>query len=144
MDSPKKKSSSSKIIVYTDGGSRGNPGPAAIGVVFDNKEYGEFIGTRTNNQAEYEAIIFALKKIKQILGKEKAKETRVEIRADSELVIRQLNGNYKILEKELQPLFIKVWNLKLDFKEVSFLQIPREKNKQADSIVNKILNSQFL
>lgn len=137
-------SSKSKIIVYTDGGSRGNPGPAAIGVIFDGKEYGEFIGIKTNNQAEYEAIIFALKKIKQILGKEKAKGTKIEIRMDSELIVKQLNGQYKILEKELQPLFIEVWNLKLDFKDVLFVHVLREKNRAADRVVNKILNNQIL
>lgn len=135
---------SNKIVVYTDGGSRGNPGPAAIGVFFDNKEYGKFIGVKTNNQAEYEAIIFALRKLKQILGKEKIKKIEVEIRADSEIVIKQLNGQYKILEKDLQFLFIQIWNLKLDFKNVSFTHILREENKTADKIVNKVLNSQFL
>jgi ribonuclease HI len=132
-----------KTVVYTDGGSRGNPGPAAVGVVIGDKEYGEYLGEKTNNQAEYEAVIFALKKIKQLVGKAKAKESEVEIRMDSELVARQLGGEYKILEEELQPLFVKVWNLKFDFKEVQFRYVPREKNRRADKMVNKILDAQM-
>jgi ribonuclease HI len=129
-----------KIIVHTDGGSRGNPGPAAIGVVLGGKEYGEYIGHATNNQAEYQAVIFALKKLKQILGKKKTKETEVVVKIDSELVVKQLNGKYKILEKELQPLFLEIWNLRLDFKNVSFEHVRREENKTADGLVNKILD----
>ncbi len=129
-----------KITVHTDGGSRGNPGPAAIGVVLGEKEYGEYIGHATNNQAEYQAVIFALKKLKQILGKKKSKETEVDFRIDSELVVKQMTGKYKILEKELQPLFLEIWNSRLDFKKVVFGHVPREENKLADSLVNKILD----
>ena len=105
-----------KIIIYTDGGARGNPGPAAIGVVIkDEKEnliksYSEKIGEKTNNEAEYEAIIFALKKAKHLFGKEKVKNMNFEIRTDSELAARQLQGKYKIEEERLFPLFIKIWN----------------------------------
>ncbi len=136
-----------KIIVYTDGGSRGNPGPAALGVVIQNakgqtfKKYGEALGVKTNNEAEYEAVIFALKKIKQLLGKEKIKNAVFEIRMDSELVCRQLSGEYKIEEERLFPLFIKIWNLKMDFGQVLFRHIPREKNREADRMVNETLDS---
>jgi len=140
-----KKNIDSKIIAYTDGGSRGNPGDAAIGVIIlgvgsEKKEYCEFIGQKTNNEAEYQAVIFALKKIKQLVGKEKLKNTEVEIRLDSELVAKQLNGEYKIEEKNLQLLFMEIWNLKFDFPKVSFKHIPREQNKEADYLVNKALN----
>ena len=137
-----------KIIIYTDGGSRGNPGPAAIGIVFCNekgkvfKEYSEYIGETTNNEAEYKAVIFALKKFKQIFSKKLAKNTEVEIRSDSELLIKQLKGEYKILEPNIQQLFILVWNLKIDFKKVKFKLIPRFKNKEADRLVNEALDSQ--
>ena len=137
-----------KIIIYTDGGSRGNPGPAAIGVVFCNekgqviKKYSEYLGETTNNEAEYQAVIFALKKFKALFGKKLAKNSEIEIRSDSELLIRQLNGLYKILEPKVQPLFLKTWNLKLDFKKVKFKLIPREKNREADSLVNEVLDSQ--
>lgn len=131
---------SGKLIIYTDGGARGNPGPAAIGVVIGSKHYGEYIGETTNNVAEYKAVVFALKKAKQLISKKKAGETEVEIRMDSELVARQLNGRYKILDRYLQPFFVEIWNLKLDFKKIDFVHIPREKNKQADKIVNDILD----
>ena len=137
-----------KIIIYTDGGSRGNPGPAAIGVVFCNekgqviKKYSEYLGETTNNEAEYQAVIFALKKFKTLFGKKLAKNSEIEIKSDSELLIRQLNGLYKILEPKIQPLFLKTWNLKLDFKKVKFKLIPREKNREADSLVNEVLDSQ--
>lgn len=130
-----------KIVVYTDGGSRGNPGPAALGVVIAGREYKEFLGTKTNNQAEYEAIIFALKKIKQLIGKKKSKESEIEVRMDSELIVKQLNGEYKILEPELQPLFLTAWNLKLDFGNIKFVHIERRENSQADRLANEALDS---
>ena len=128
-----------KILIYTDGGSRGNPGPAAIGVIIGDKTYSESIGVATNNEAEYQAVIFALKKAKALFGKKIVKNAEVEIRSDSELLIRQLNGEYKILEPKIQPLFLKVWNLKIDFAKVKFTLIPREKNKNADKLVNEAL-----
>ncbi len=137
-----------KIIIYTDGGSRGNPGPAAIGAIFCNekgvifKKYSEYLGERTNNEAEYQAVIFALKKFKQIFGKKLAKNTEIELRSDSELLIRQLNGQYKILDPKVATLFLKIWNLKIDFKKVKFNLVPRQKNREADSLVNETLNSQ--
>jgi ribonuclease HI len=133
--------SNSKLIIYTDGGSRGNPGKAAIGVVVGEKEYSEYIGIKTNNQAEYMALVFAFKKTRQLLGKDKSKKTDLEVRMDSELIVRQLNGQYKILDTELQPFFLEVWNLRLDFKSVVFTHIPREQNKKADALVNYALDN---
>lgn len=135
-----------KIIIYIDGGSRGNPGPAAIGVVFCNekgeaiKRYAEFIGEATNNEAEYSASIFALKKFKALFGKKLAKSSEIEIRSDSEFLVRQLKGDYKILDKKIQPLFLKVWNLKIDFKAVKLKFISRDKNREADRLVNEALD----
>jgi len=130
------------LLVYTDGGSRGNPGPAAIGVLIGDKSYSQAIGQATNNVAEYRAVIFALQKIKQLLGKEKLKKTEVIVHLDSELVYSQLCGKYKILEPELQPLFIAVWNLKLDFAKLSFKKISRQDNKAADRLVNLALDQE--
>ena len=130
----------SKLAISTDGGARGNPGPAAIGVVIGNKRYGEKIGETTNNVAEYKALVFALKKAKQLLGKKPAKQTTLEIRTDSELMYKQLMGQYKILEPDLQTLFIEAWNLKQDFKEVILKKIPREENKEADKLMNQALD----
>lgn len=132
-----------KIIMYTDGGSRNNPGPAAVGVYIETlaKKYGECIGVKTNNEAEYAAVIFGLKKIKSLVGKIKAASARIECRLDSELVVKQLNHEYKMKEKHIQDFFIEIWNLTLDFKAVEFCHIPREKNKIADKLVNEALDA---
>lgn len=140
-----KKEIGEKIIIYTDGGSRGNPGEGAIGVVIEGvgrekKRYSQTIGIVTNNEAEYQAVIFALKKIKQLVGKEKLKNITVEIKLDSELVAKQLRGEYKIEERNLQLLFMEIWNLRFDIPNIIFKHIPREQNKEADFLVNKSLN----
>lgn len=131
-----------KIILYTDGGSRGNPGPAALGVHIETlgKSYGEYLGEKTNNEAEYAAIVSALKKVKSLLGKAKAKETHIECRMDSELACRQLNHIYKIENEKLQPYFLAVWNLMLDFGAVTFVHVPRERNMKADAEANKAMD----
>lgn len=138
-----------KIIIYTDGGSRGNPGKAAIGVVFCNereqviKKYGEYLGDNlTNNEAEYLAVIFALKKFKALFGKAIAEISEVEIRSDSELLVKQMNGKYKLSDEKIQKFFIEIWNLKLDFKGVKFKAISRERNKEADRMVNEALDAE--
>ena len=139
-----------KIIIYTDGGSRGNPGKAGIGVVFCNemgqeiKKFGEYLGDNlTNNDAEYMAVIFALKKFKALFGKKIAEVSEIEIRSDSELLVNQMNGKYKLENEKIQKFFIEIWNLKIDFKSVKFKAIPREKNKVADSMVNEALDLQM-
>ncbi len=129
-----------KIIIYTDGGARGNPGPAAIGVIIGDKKYSDYIGETTNNIAEYKAVIIALKKTKQLVGKEEAKKIELIINIDNELIYKQNRGEYKIEDEKLKPLFIDIWNLKQDFKKVEFNLIPREKNKEADKLVNEELN----
>ncbi len=137
-----------KITIFTDGGSRGNPGPSAIGVVFCNekgecfKKYSECLGETTNNEAEYQAVIFALKKFKALFGKKIAETAEIEIKSDSELLVRQLNGQYKIFEEKIGKLFLEIWNLRIDFKKIKFTLIPREKNKGADRLVNECLDGQ--
>ena len=139
-----------KFLIHTDGGARGNPGPAAIGVITEGiitedssrgkKEYGEYLGEATNNEAEYKAVIFALKKLKQLIGNTEAKTSDVDVVLDSELIERQLNGEYKIKEKNLQNYFAEVWNLKSDYGSVSFRHVRREDNTNADRIVNQVLD----
>ena len=128
--------------MYSDGGSRGNPGPSALGVYIEtlDKRYGEPLGIRTNNEAEYAAIVFGLKKIKMLLGKDRAKRSSVECRMDSELACKQLNHEYKIENAKLQPLFLEVWNLMLDFAEVRFVHVRREKNTVADACANEAMD----
>src|SRR3989304_5673135 len=110
-----------KIIkIFTDGGARGNPGPAAIGIVIKDshdvilKEYAESIGSQTNNVAEYSAILKALELAKQFHPEQ------IDCYLDSELVVKQLNQEYKVRDANLQKLFVKVWNVKLQFKKVHF------------------------
>ena len=135
-----------KVVVYTDGGSRGNPGEAALGVVIKSsrgdviKRYGERLGVKTNNEAEYAAVAFGLKKLKQLYGKEKTRTMHIEMRMDSELVCKQLSAEYKIENENLFPLFISIWNLRQDFDTVTFTHVSREKNQEADRMVNEALD----
>ena len=136
------------ITIHTDGGSRGNPGPSAAGVVFMNekrqiiKTFSEYLGDKnTNNEAEYSAVILALKKFKSSFGKKIAQTSEIELKSDSELLIKQLNGEYKVMEPRIQSLFIEVWNLKTDFKKVKFSLVRREKNTEADRLVNEALDN---
>jgi len=137
------------FTIHTDGGSRGNPGPSAIGIVIESKsgtlkkEYSEFLGYDiTNNEAEYQAVLFALKKLKALVGKEKSAHATIELYVDSELLERQLNGKFKVKDPEIQKLFLEVWNLKLDFGTVNTHHIYREKNKAADRLVNVALDKE--
>lgn len=135
-----------KIRLYADGGSRGNPGPAASGAVLkeclEGKEgkilaqVKKFLGTTTNNQAEYTAIVIGLEKAKD-LGVEE-----VEVVLDSELAVKQLNREYKVKHPELAKRFLEVWNLQQGFKKVTFRHVKREFNKEADALVNECLDEQ--
>lgn len=137
------------LTIYTDGASRGNPGPAAAAAIFYrggkliNKK-SALLGEKTNNQAEYEALIMALREAKKILASyspsRSGKARAVSCFLDSELVVRQLNHKYKIKDEKIVPLFIKVWNLSLDFDVVKFSHIPREKNREADDLANRLLD----
>ncbi|MFA6553747.1 MAG: ribonuclease HI family protein [Patescibacteria group bacterium] len=130
------------LEIYTDGGARGNPGPAGIGVVMyrDKKligTYKKYIGETTNNQAEYQAVILGLEQAKNLQA-----ET-LDFFLDSELVVCQLNREYKVKDKGLGVLFVKAWNLMQGFKKVTFRHIPREKNQEADALVNQALDEQL-
>ena len=129
-----------KLIIYSDGGSRGNPGPAGIGVVIKNEkgkildEISRFIGKTTNNQAEYQALLAGLNKAVEL------KASEVQCFLDSELVVKQLNKEYKVKDKDLAAQFIKVWNLLPNFRKITFKHVFREKNFEADKLVNKALD----
>lgn len=129
-----------KLVLYTDGGARGNPGPAGIGAVLikDGKVIEglkKYIGETTNNQAEYQALILGLEKA-QTLG-----AVEIECRLDSELLVKQMKREYKVRDAGLAPLFVKVWNLSLGFKKITFHHIPREQNKEADKLVNEAIDA---
>ncbi|MBL7155610.1 MAG: ribonuclease HI family protein [Candidatus Omnitrophica bacterium] len=129
-----------KLLLYVDGGARGNPGPAGIGVVISNekgkklKEFNKFIGVTTNNIAEYNAVIYGL----QEALIEKADE--VELNLDSELVAQQLKGEYRVKNPNIRPLFEQARHLISGFKKIDIKHIDREKNKEADKLVNKAIN----
>ena len=129
-----------KIIIYSDGGARGNPGPAGIGaVLYDEKknllaEISSYLGVATNNQAEYRALIAALKKAKELGAKE------LDCFLDSELVVKQLKREYKVKNAELAPLFLEVHNLSLSFQKITYTHIRRELNKEADRLANEAMD----
>lgn len=129
-----------KLIVYTDGASRGNPGTAAIGGVILSEDmqviekFSEIIGQATNNQAEYRAVIEALNRAK------KYKPDEVEIRTDSELIIRQISGQYKVNNKALRGLLKEINNLSSSFSKVKFIHVRREENFEADRLCNRALD----
>jgi ribonuclease HI len=130
------------VVVHTDGGARGNPGPAAIGVVVEAGETGkvvsevaEAIGVATNNVAEYRAIIRALEEAKRFGA------TSVRCLLDSQLVVEQINGRYKVKSADMKPLHAQVQALRQGFALVTFEHVPREENKEADRLVNEALDS---
>lgn len=136
-----------QITIYTDGGSRGNPGPAAIGAqILDAegkvlREVSETIGNATNNYAEYMAVLRGLQVAKEVLGKQ-SKETAVELKLDSELVKKQLNNEYQIKDAGLVPLFIEIHNLRVSaFPNLTLTHVRRELNKEADRLVNEALDA---
>lgn len=133
--------SESKVTIYSDGGSRGNPGPSAAGfVILDNdqtvvEEGGEYLGITTNNQAEYHGVR---------LGLERAIEVgyrTVDFKIDSMLVVNQMNGVYKIKNRELWPIHERIRKLMTQFDAVSFSHVKRELNQLADGVVNRTLDA---
>ena len=132
-----------KIIIYTDGGSRGNPGNAGAGAyIVDGegkvlRQCSQPLGIQTNNYAEYQAVILGLENLKKIVGADNLPNCEVEVKMDSELVKKQLSGEYQIKEESLFPMFIKIWNMRVkDFPNIKFTHIPREMNKDADRLSN--------
>ena len=129
-----------RVVIYADGASRGNPGPAAIGAIIKDKQgrlittIARSIGRATNNQAEYKAIIAALEHA-ITLG-----ANQVEIHSDSELVVRQINGEYRVKKATLKPLYQKVKRLQSQLKSFIITHIPRQQNTEADNLANKALN----
>ena len=133
-----------KLIIYSDGGARGNPGPAAIGVAIYSlgnthdpiKTISKYLGETTNNQAEYKALLAGLEEARALGAQE------LTCYLDSELVVKQLTGLYKIKEAGLKDLAMDALRLKNSFTRVEFKHVPREKNKLADQLVNEALDKQ--
>ena len=131
---------SKTFFLYADGGSRGNPGPAGIGAVILDakkkkvKEVFKYIGETTNNNAEYNALICGLEEVRQLGGDE------VIVNLDSELVVKQISGEYRVKNADIKPLFEKAIDALKNFKSFEIRHIDRSKNKEADKLVNKAIN----
>jgi len=126
------------LVINIDGASRGNPGPAGIGIVFtrDNlriTDHREFIGKKTNNQAEYAA----LKKALQIAS---AFDNELTVLSDSQLIVNQRNNMYKVRSKQLKIIFREISTIERRFKKVIYKHIPREKNEYADLLANQAID----
>ena len=130
-----------KLFIHTDGGARGNPGPGAVGIVIANekkeiiKEIGKFIGRSTNNEAEYQAVVEALKTCGE------KKNLDIEFFIDSLLIVNQLNGKFKVKEPRMKKYFNEIKLLEKNFRSVKYTHIERSKNYSADKIVNEVLDN---
>jgi ribonuclease HI len=130
-----------KVVVHVDGGARGNPGPAAVGAVVTAPDGGEplaekgvYIGEATNNVAEYRAVLLGLELARQLGARE------VEVINDSELVARQIGGQYKVKHAGLRPLFVETMRELREFERWSVRNVRRESNERADQLVNEALD----
>lgn len=134
-----------KVIVHSDGGARGNPGPAAIGVVIENEkgevvqEISKCIGESTNNIAEYTAVLEGLSALKILFG-DQSRELEVDWRLDSELVVKQLSGEYKVKNPGLHEIYTAIQDLRAAFPHLRLRHVRREENKHADRLVNEALD----
>ncbi len=133
--------------IHTDGGSRGNPGPAASGYIIEGHDIqpvhqGVFLGVQTNNVAEYTAVILALQHLKSLLGADRSSEAHIDVKSDSELVVRQMQGIYKVKDAALKELFLNVQSSQRAFHSVTFHHVRREHNVEADRMVNEALDQQ--
>ena len=129
-----------KLEIFTDGGCSGNPGPASIGVVFKDggktiKTLSKAIGNATNNIAEYTAMIYALQEALIL------KADELLIKTDSELMYKQIIGDYKVKHDGIKPLFEQVMHLRSGFKSVTFQHVPREQNTEADALARQALKA---
>jgi ribonuclease HI len=128
-----------RITTRTDGGARGNPGPAGLGAVIERdgkvvERVKRFLGHATNNVAEYSALIAALEAAREHNADE------VLCLMDSKLIVEQMKGNYKVKNAELGKLYLKAWNLVQGFHRVEFRHVPREQNTAADALVNEAID----
>ena len=133
------------LRVYSDGASRGNPGPSSVAFLILSEdsvklgEYSRYVGVRTNNQAEYEALISALEFASELKGQE------VSCYMDSELLVKQLNGEYRVKNPKLRPLWFRVQELKQRFQNVTFTKTPRTDIyiQQVDQLANQALDRMY-
>ncbi|MFH1178505.1 MAG: ribonuclease HI family protein [bacterium] len=135
-----------KFFIHADGGARGNPGPSGAGAMIRDElgnsvaSVSKFLGVRTNNFAEYEAVILAFETLKKLVPAMKRAETDVVVKMDSELVVKQMRGEYKIKNKILKEQYARLASLAATFKSISFIHVPREENSDADSLANEAMD----
>lgn len=129
------------VILYTDGASRGNPGPAGAGALIvaeDGETLVEtyvYIGEATNNQAEYQALLIGLQEAVKLAP------SRLTVRMDSELIVKQLNGQYRVRNRDLLPLYSRARELLQRFADFRLVHVPREENFRADQLANQAIDS---
>ena len=141
MSGARPQSQPSRLIIFTDGAARGNPGPAGAGVyIIDANgnpvdEIAQFLGHATNNVAEYRALLLGMERARDLGARQ------VEIRADSELVVRQMRGEYRVRSPGLQPLFQRAQTLEKAFDVVEYVHVRRELNRDADRLANRAIDA---
>jgi len=134
-----------KLTIHSDGGARGNPGPAAIGVLIETdkgemlEEISEYIGESTNNIAEYTAVLRGLQVLKARFGQQTV-DLEIDWKLDSELVVKQLSGEYKVKNPGLRNIFLEIQDMRAHFPKLSLLHVRREENQEADRLVNEALD----
>lgn len=137
--------SGTKIVMYTDGGARGNPGPSGVGIRLEDsngnliKEGSKYIGEQTNNYAEYEAVYLGLMGIKKLFD-EQVTELEIDAKLDSELVVKQLNGEYKVKHPNIKGQYDKTMHAAHMFKTITFTHVLRENNAHADRLANEAMD----
>ncbi len=142
----------STITIYTDGAARGNPGKAGAGAMIEITRYSlpvtrysfkSYLGVATNNQAEYRALIMALEEAIKIIQKTRLEAPELLCYSDSKLMVSQMKGEYRVKNKDLQTLFLRAIQLTETLPRVSFIHIPREKNKEADALANEAIDEKY-
>ncbi|MFH1712696.1 MAG: ribonuclease HI family protein [Candidatus Jacksonbacteria bacterium] len=132
------------LKIYTDGAAQGNPGPAGAGAVIQAGgqvyHYKKYLGETTNNRAEYQALILALEKTGKLISQNRLEIDKIICYSDSELLVRQLRREYKVKDKILGSLFVKICNMSQDLPPIEYRHILREKNKQADKLANAAID----
>ena len=135
-----------QFTIHADGGSRGNPGPAGAGALIRDElgnavaSVSQFLGVRTNNFAEYEAVILAFETLAKLVGEGKAGTTDVVVKMDSELVVKQMRGVYKVKHPTMKEQHARLASLAATFKSVSFTHVPRAENSDADALANDAMD----
>lgn len=134
------------FTIHADGGSRGNPGPAGSGAVIRDElgniiaTVSQFLGIRTNNYAEYEAVILAFETLANLVGKGKVAATDVVVKLDSELIVKQMNGVYKVKHPVMKEQYARLTRAAAAFKSVAFTHVPRAQNSDADALANDAMD----